>query len=97
MKIKTNSASSIFYQKKTFKPLILYNSDSTCNTQTDTFQSSSQQRLIDEHIVRTRDMLDYNAQMWENEGCTFDSSTASSFRISPLGTIKLFFSTPHLI
>lgn len=69
-----------------FKPLILYNCNASNDTDISRDDFQLEQKLIKDHIIKTRDMLDHNAQMWENEGHVFDTSAASSFEISSLGT-----------
>lgn len=51
---------------KKFKPIILYDSSNTPDTVSQT-ELLHQQTLIEEHIIRTRDMLDHNAKLWESE------------------------------
>lgn len=60
----------IIIQKKTFKPLVLYDSNQTSTqTSSDTNETLlAKHQLIEEHRVKTLNMLELNAQMWEKEG-----------------------------
>lgn len=68
---------------KTFKPIVIYDSSNTPDTVSET-ELLHQQTLIEEHRVKTRDMLNHNARLWESE--------------ASLGNFFLFFrTTSHLI
>jgi hypothetical protein len=78
--------SSFFFQKKTFRPIIIYDSNrsSSSSTSNSISMSRNEQALIEERRIKIRNRLDYNAQMWENEGRLFDATESS--RISSSGT-----------
>jgi hypothetical protein len=57
-------------QRKVFKPLILFHDQETIDTPARNRRLS----LIEEHKIKTKDMLDYNALLWEDEGRPYCST-----------------------
>ncbi|KAG2208138.1 hypothetical protein INT47_010500 [Mucor saturninus] len=78
---------------KKFKPIVLYDSSNTSDTisQTDLLY---QQTLIEEHRVKTRDMLNHNAKLWESEAPLDHSSEPSLDQKNVLISPASFVNTP---
>lgn len=68
--------------------MILFDSNRPLSSKTSDNNTESQyeQALIEQHRLKIRNMLDYNAQMWENEGRLSETPISSPRRVSSSGT-----------
>lgn len=74
------------FQTKTFTPIVLFNHhvnnsqqlSATHNNYTSSNEDRHTQSLIEQHRLKTKELLAQNAQLWEKEGYSYSKTKSAS-------------------